>query len=131
VVLPLEKSSSKDLSSLFLVSESTESSTHESNASLSYNMTQNEENEEESAKMLTDNENEITEEVSSYSEDSEPEKEKILHKISGNFIRLKTYRGDVVLKTILRLMRKTYLDDFNKVTHFIKSKRYRPSEFYL
>jgi hypothetical protein len=45
-------------------------------------------------------------------------------KMNGLEIGVKNCRGDVVLKTILRTMRKTYLEEFNKTTKYIKTKRY-------
>jgi len=45
-------------------------------------------------------------------------------RINGKVIEVSNCRGDVVLKTILRTMRKTYLNDFNQRTKYIKTKRY-------
>lgn len=42
-----------------------------------------------------------------------------------------TQRQDVVLKTILRLIRRFMIAKFNKVTSYIKAKRGREPSFYL
>jgi hypothetical protein len=50
--------------------------------------------------------------------------------MNGKLINLSVYRADVVLKTILRQMRKTYLDEFNESTNFAKSYRFKDKTFY-
>lgn len=40
-------------------------------------------------------------------------------------------RRDVVFKTIIRDMRKFYIEDFNKCTSYVKRKRYKRKDFYL
>jgi hypothetical protein len=52
-------------------------------------------------------------------------KEKQTKIINGLPIELTKLRGDVVLKTILRYLRRLYLEDFKKTTKYIKSKRYQ------
>ncbi len=47
-----------------------------------------------------------------------------IKKINGLPIQLTKMRGDVVLKSILRNMRRTYIDDFNKTTKYIQNKRF-------
>lgn len=40
-------------------------------------------------------------------------------------------RRDVVFKTIIRDMRKFYINDFNECTGYVKRKRYKRKDFYL
>ena len=44
--------------------------------------------------------------------------------INGLRINVKQLRGDVVIKTILRQMRKTFINEFNKKIEFVQNKRY-------
>ena len=59
------------------------------------------------------------------------DKSKHIQMINGVAIKLNNNRGDVILKTILRCMRKHYLEEFNKVTGFIKSKNNKDENFYI
>ncbi len=40
-----------------------------------------------------------------------------------------TKRSDLVFKTILRKIRKIYLNDFNFTTNYIKSKKFYPTTY--
>jgi hypothetical protein len=51
--------------------------------------------------------------------------------IDGSPIMLTTLRADVVLKTILRLLRKTLLNEFNHRTNYIKRKRHNDRGYIL
>jgi hypothetical protein len=42
---------------------------------------------------------------------------------NGHYMELSKLRGDVVLKTILRTMRKVYVDDFKSKTIYVKRRR--------
>lgn len=52
-------------------------------------------------------------------------------KMNGYPINITLQRADVVLKTILRVMRKTYLEEFNTTTGYMIYKRRQPNEYLL
>lgn len=58
------------------------------------------------------------------------EEEKDLEEKPGKNEEL-SQRRDVVFKTIIRDMRKYYIEDFNKVTGYVKRKRYKRKDFYF
>lgn len=58
--------------------------------------------------------------------DGEEERKYVKRKSSTNSVNTdsSSKRQDVVFKTILRQIRKVYLEDFNDTTNYIKVKRY-------
>jgi hypothetical protein len=50
-------------------------------------------------------------------------------KMNGKPIFISTVRGDVVIKTILRVMRKTYLNLFNEMTSYSTRIRHKPLNY--
>lgn len=72
------------------------------------------------------------------------EEEKVSPKSSGGILDLKedfilrhtrhgelSQRRDVIFKTIIRDMRKFFINDFNECTGYVKRKRYKRKDFYL
>ena len=60
-------------------------------------------------------------------EETNDEKFVLRHPRNGEL----SQRRDVIFKTIIRDMRKYYIQDFNETTGFVKRKRYKRKDFYL
>lgn len=64
---------------------------------------------------------------SRFNEEEEKEDFILCHTRNGEL----SQRRDVIFKTIIRDMRKYYINDFNERTSYVKRKRYKRKDFYL